>query len=512
MALLSPAFVQGLAAAGYGQDFANKLAAQQQQLQAGAFEFQQAKEKQQASNLWAKAIAAKLAETSQGPAVTTPMAPQPGQPQVAGAPGAAALTAAAAPATATPAAAAPVTTPQGAATAQTQQTQAAIQTLLDKLQSGQTPTQDDIAALTSAVSAQPQAPQAPPPAQTLSPVDILNQIEADNKDLPPGVLTSIIDDHMMPMMSDETKRQLEQARLHLDYDKMSMEQQDKVNGLLFRIQEAMIKQNDWTLSREDRKQQQAFMDSMKSDLVQSLVSMRETQQQLLNMDIANKQADTALKVAQTQEAQTKIAAAQNAAATGGKKVEAIRGELNTLKSTTQDALKQIHDDPRVVGAIGDVNRIWQAGQGWLVPGSSTSASQFRQTILSLQDRVSKLTMRGYLSKERAQRLNDEIQGLGLLDNPETARASLTRLYNDLNDMSNDLPGAAAAKPNATQTDPNTNKPLSESTDMDKPVGTISQSEWDVLPDAKKVVLKKLAAGTIDAKEATAELNKIDGFK
>jgi hypothetical protein len=64
----------------------------------------------------------------------------------------------------------------------------------------------------------------------------------------------------MPMLSDEQKRQLDQAKMHLDFDKMNLEQQDKVNGLLLKIQEAVIKQNDWTAAREDRKQ--AHEDSM----------------------------------------------------------------------------------------------------------------------------------------------------------------------------------------------------------------------------------------------------------
>ena len=82
MALLSPAFVRGLATTFGGESLATQLAAANQQLEAGQLELTRAKEQDKASQAWAKAMAEIFASSPQGPPVSLPTAPQPGAPSV----------------------------------------------------------------------------------------------------------------------------------------------------------------------------------------------------------------------------------------------------------------------------------------------------------------------------------------------------------------------------------------------------------------------------------------------
>jgi len=220
MALLSPAFIAGLANTGFGEQFAQQTALANQQLQANALKLQQAQAQQQASNLWAKAISDVLAGSGQAPGITPPVAPQPGQPAVAGTqPGGTPLMD-------VPAGARPQTQADAAAGAAPAQKTA--------LTTPKAPpsAQDAISQLLGGTTTTPQLqPPQPSPYQQLQPYSILKQIEQDNPDLAPGVLASIVDDHLMPMMSDQQKAQVEQYKMAFDFTKLLDDQKDKVISL-----------------------------------------------------------------------------------------------------------------------------------------------------------------------------------------------------------------------------------------------------------------------------------------
>lgn len=86
-------------------------------------------------------------------------------------------------------------------------------------------------------STAPAAQPSPTPTDPLSPSAILEKIQTDNPNLDPGVLSSVVNDHLLPLMDQQRQAQYKAFQQQIDLLKLDNAQQDKMNNLFFKYQE-----------------------------------------------------------------------------------------------------------------------------------------------------------------------------------------------------------------------------------------------------------------------------------
>lgn len=453
-------FVQAMAAAMGGERQAADLAGQNQAIQANQIAIKQAQQQQAASSAWGKAIADILASSGQT-APQPPVAPQPGQPSVPGGGSQAPM---------------PMGAPQGGA-----------------------PPGIQAQAAPAAPIQPPQSPFASTGA--LSPGAILQQIQKDNPNLDPGVLSAIVDNHLMPLMSQQQQSNFAQAKQMLDFQKMTLDQQDKVQGLLLKYMDLQDKMQLGTMSIEERAQAAADRAAISGAIVGIRQEMAQSTLMLQKSEMDRNEADAAKL---RQDAIDK----QNAVATGGKKIEQEKADINQLQQKTQQAIRMIRSDPYVVGVIGKGKGWWQTAVGDVqtllgdTPKNdpkTASVSQFAQLVTDMQLQLDDMRRRGRYSEAYMNRLDQVVQGLADSDTATTAITAMSSLYTLLEHQKNDLPGTSAATPSPTQVDPTTNTTIDPTATAPKstPVGAVKA--WKGLDGTVKIY-KKVKSGPDDNEE------------
>ena len=356
----------------------------------------------------AKAMAEIFASSPQGPPVSMPTAPQPGAPSVPQTTGAAGV---------------PVQTPRTSG-----------------LGLGVSPL---------GTPQPPQSPQAATPAPGGgtplwdSPDAIMAQIKRDNPDMPPGVFSAIVNDHLMPLLDQQRQAGYKNFQEQLDILKLRNTEADKLNELYL----AYAK-----LAETGANHQQ----------------MEAIKQAMVGIAAMSAQTTAALAQARIENYHSEIQDRADKAATGGPKVVAQRNELANAMEMTQDLIKKIDADPTIVGTPGLATRGVQTFQGWMSelgmadpPKTQNvqSVAQFRAELKRLQDlyNFSILPRSRSISGARADELNTIIPGMGSWDDPVTVRATLGDLYQYFSGIRSDLGDPNAVTPTPTPTPTPTTK-------------------------------------------------------
>jgi hypothetical protein len=248
MALLSPAFIRGLATTFEGEDLATKLGTEQAQLAGYQLDLQRARAKDQAGDIFAKAMERLWAAAPAQP-VSIPTAPQPGAPsvpQTASAPG--------------------VPSP--------------------------TPGTPGLGAPSPGSTQPPPTAQAAPGdgmpsfgAPAMDPYAILRQIQKENPNLPPGVLASVVNDYIMPMMTTQQQSSFKQFKDWLDYHKFSEGEKDKAATLAMQLDRIDAALQIANLSNETKVQ----LEQMREDAKRQLHAMIVPRLHKISVAFANAQ-------------------------------------------------------------------------------------------------------------------------------------------------------------------------------------------------------------------------------
>lgn len=469
MALLSPGIIGGLAAGFQGDQMLQELLAKKLQVQAGQRAMVKDTQATTANDIWSKAIMDVLSANQQGvgAGISAPVAPQPGQVSLPMTQGSAGVPAQAAPGGAPPAA--PGASPGDA---------------------GGAPAPDPTLAMLGAPGPAPApAPAAAQPTLPSDPMDastLLANIQAQNPGMEAGVLSSIVNDHLMPLLSTQAQAQYKQFQQQLDVQKMRGEQQDRMNNLYFKYDQLQQRAQDKALDRDQQAQLHAASNAVRGEIADMRRQMYEEGQPLRDAQLAETQARVDLIKAQTQKA-------MNAQPTGGAAVTKLKGQASEIRDMAADAIRLINQDPMVVGAAGMGKRIWQAGMGWVDPTASTTATDFQQKVLGIQDRINKMVSGGYMTAAKAARLNNQIRGLSVLDNPVTAKSSLTEIFNQADEVYKNPSAAIGGTPSETQVPAETSGTSGGAgSSSDTPLGTVKTFDEG---DGKTSKWKKSKAGS-----------------
>jgi hypothetical protein len=212
--------MQGFAAGEQGDELATALALQKQQLKSGQLKLQQEGEGIQARNVFAKAISEVLGAGGQT-AASSPAAP----------PAGALVAPGGGPATPSEIAATKAPTPAQTGAGPQSPTAATLGVLGDKT-----------APAAAAGAPSLQVPQAPTAALDSS--AILQKIISENPNLPPGILSDVINDQILPLMDSQAKARMEQFKAQLEVEKLDSAHQDRVLALGLRMEDEQSRHED----------------------------------------------------------------------------------------------------------------------------------------------------------------------------------------------------------------------------------------------------------------------------